>query len=148
MSAAVTHIAYSAVFTPAGGSAWNITDLLDISEGDGGNVTELTTDNSQVINGKFIDSISGKITLQSSSLAHTTDAAAVIGAVGALVVKYAKRSAGKGNVASNYLTVTYASVMLESMARHGGAVGASSLSIEFGAYGTDGSTFKSAAIGA
>lgn len=147
MSAAITHVAYTAAFTPTGGSAWNMTDLMDLSDSEDGDITELTTDASQVVNGMFSDNIKGEITVTCANLAHSTDAGAVIGAVGSLVIKYAKRSAGKGNVSSNYLAVTYANAVVRSVRRQGGVTGHGTFVVAFGAYGTDGAAVATKAVG-
>jgi hypothetical protein len=148
MAAAVTHVAYSAGFTPSGGSLWTIGDLVDIADSESGNMTELTTDNSLVVNGMFVDSNRGEITVTAKDMTGTTNAGAVIGTAGSLAIKYAKRSAGKGFVSSFYLTVTYANAVLRSISRQAGVTGEGTLVLVFGAYGTDGSTIKTAAVGA
>jgi len=148
MAAATTHTAKSAGFTPSGGSLWSMTDLLEISEDENGDVTQLTTDNSQVVNGVWVSSIKGDITLVVSDLSQLTNAGAVTGAAGALTVKYAKRQAGKGDVSGQYITVTYATVTLVGIRRRAGSTGNSQMEVMFSAYGTDGSTLKTASVGA
>lgn len=147
MGAAVTHVAKTSVFTPSGGSAWNHTDLQEISESEAGDVTELTTDVSQVVNGMFVDNIKGEITIVVTDLSQTTNAGAAIGSVGSLAIHYGKRAAGKGNVASSDLIMTYAAAILRSIGRHAGVTGHGTLTMTFGAYGTDGTTVKTASIG-
>lgn len=148
MSAARTHVAESAGFTPAGGALWTMTDLLELGDGEGADLSELTTDNSLVVNGMFADNLKGDITITCSDMAHSTNAGAVVGQVGSLAIKYGLRSAGKGRVASNFLTVTYANAVVRSIHRQAGVTGHGTIAITFGAYGTDGATVKSAAVGA
>jgi hypothetical protein len=140
MAEAITHVAYSAVFTPSGGSAWTILDLVDINDSEAGNLTELTTDNSLVVN--------GSIAISAKNMAQSTNAGAVNGTVGSLVLKYAKRSAGKGYVASNYLSITYGNAVLNGISRAAAVVGDGNFTVNFSAYGTDNATVKTAAVGA
>jgi hypothetical protein len=142
MAEAITHVAYSAVFTPSGGSAWTILDLVDINDSEAGNLTELTTDNSLVVNGMFVDSNRGSIAISAKNMAQSTNAGAVNGTVGSLVLKYAKRSAGKGYVASNYLSITYGNAVLNGISRAAAVVGDGNFTVNFSA------TVKTAAVGA
>jgi hypothetical protein len=148
MAAAVTHVAESIIFTPSGGAAWTLTDLLHLADGEGVDLTELTTDNSLPVNGMFGDNLKGEISASASDLSHSTNAGAVAGQVGSLAVRYGKRAAGKGRTAGAYLTVTYANAVLRSLHREAGVTGHGTIAVTFGAYGTDGATVKSAAVGA
>ncbi len=146
MAAAITHLAKSAAFTPSGGSAWNLTDLADLADGESGDISELVTDNSQVVNGMFANAIKGDISITCKDLSHSINAGCAIGSVGSLAIRYGKRAAGKGLVASADVVVTYANAIVKDIRRNAGVTGDGTFSVVFGAYGTDGSTVKTASV--
>lgn len=145
-SSARTHIAKTAAFTPSGGSAWNITDLVDADDGESGSPTDLVTDGAATVNGMFVDAIKGTITIISKDLSHTTNAGAVIGATGSLVIGYGLRTIGKGFVSGNTLSVTYANAQVRDIRRRASATGDGMFEIVFGAFDPSGSAVKSSAV--
>jgi hypothetical protein len=146
MSSARTHLAKTAAFTPAGGSLWSMTDLVDIDDGENGSAVDLVTDASQTVNGMFVDAIKGEITVVCKDLAHTINAGCAIGATGSLVVAYGLRTIGKGFVSGNTLSVTYANAQLRDIRRRGSVTGDGTISFVFGAFDPSGTAVKSAAV--
>lgn len=143
---ALTSIAKSATFTPSGGSAWNFTDLMDLDDGESASTVDVTTDNAVTVNGMFVDSIKGDISITCSDFEHTTNAGAVIGSTGSLVVRYDRRAQGKGAVSSHTLSVTYANAQVRDIKRRAGVTGTGTITVSFGAYDPAGLTVKSAAV--
>lgn len=146
MASARTHLAKTAQFTPAGGSAWNITDLADLDDGESANAVNLVTDAAATVNGMFVDAIVGEISIIAKDLAHSINAGAAIGATGALVIAYGLRTIGKGFVTSNALTVTYANAQLRNIRRRASVTGDATFEITFGAFDPSGSSVKTAAV--
>ncbi len=146
MSSVRTHLAKTVGFTPAGGSLWSITDLVDVDDGESGSPVDLVTDASQVVNGMFVDAIKGQITVIAKDLAHSTNAGAAIGATGSLAVAYGLRTIGKGFVSANTLTVTYANAQLRDIRRRAGATGDGTIEFVFGAFDPSGTSVASKAV--
>lgn len=129
-----TSVAKSAVF-----AAYTMTDLLDISDGEGGNPVEMTTDNAVTVNAHFVDSIKGQIQITLSDPEQTTNAVMFVGKTGSLVVAYQQRTQGKGFVSAHTLTITYANAQLINIQRQAGVTGTGTLVLTFVAYDPAGS---------
>lgn len=136
-----TFVAKSAVFASV-----NLTDLLDLADGETGNPVELTTDNAQTVNGHYVDSIKGSIQVTVSDNELRTNAAIFIGKTGSLVVAYGRRSQGKGFVSAHTHSVTYANSQLVGIQQQAGVTGHGNLVLTFVAYDPAGTAVSSQAV--
>ena len=136
-----TSVAKSVVF-----AGWTMTDLLEVTDGEGGSPVEMTTDNALTVNASFMDSIKGAITVTLSDQEQSTNAACFVGKTGSLAVAYQQRTQGKGFVAAHTLTVTYANAQIQSFQKHAGVTGTGTLQITFIAYDPAGAAVSSAAV--
>jgi hypothetical protein len=144
----LTSLAKTAAFTANSVTA-NLTDLLGLTDGEGGDAMNLTTDNAQTVNAMFVDSIQGQIVVTCSDIELTKGsgaAALVIGATGSLVIAYARRTQGKGFVSGHTMTITYANAQLRGIQREAGVTGTGKLTLTFGAYDPAGSAVQTAAV--
>lgn len=144
----LTSIAKSAAFVANSVTA-NFTDLLSLTDGEGGSPVDMTTDNAQTVNAMFVDSIKGSIQITVADMEIQTGAGAaalVIGATGSLTVLYARRSQGKGFVSAHTLTVTYANAQLRGIQREAGVTGAGRMTLSFEAYDPAGTTVATKAV--
>lgn len=143
-----TSLAKTAAFTANAVTA-NFTDLQSISDGEGGSQVKLTSDQAQTVNGSFVDSIEGSIEIVVADpeiIAGAGAAALVIGATGSLVVAYARRAQGKGQVSGHTLTVTYSNAQLINVRREGGVTGMGRMTLSFSAYDPAGTAIATKAV--
>ena len=136
-----TSVAKSAVF-----AGWTMTDIVDISDGEGGSPVEMTTDNSLTVNAMFVDSIKGTIQITLSDPEQSTNASCVTAKTGSLVVAYQQRTQGKGFVAAHTLSVTYANAQLQTIQRHAAVTGTGTLVLTFTAYDPAGAAVSTIAV--
>lgn len=115
MAATDTYLIKTAVFTPAGGSAINLTSLEDVSWRHNGNVVAHRTDATVAISAHFVDDLDGEVSVTLRNFSHVANAGLTPGVVGALVVTYQKRAKGKGATAGQDRTITAAQAMVGAM---------------------------------
>lgn len=143
MAQNISYIAIAAAFTPSGGSSTPITDLEHVDYGESGQEVDMTTDASITVNGMFLDSIKGEITVQTSDLTLLEASNAfVMGTTGSLLITYGKRQKGVGIISGSNRTLTCANAQVRSITPGAGATGASVINIRFGAYDPAGASVR------
>lgn len=112
MADADTFIMKSAVFTPTGLSAQTIGAIDDVQVEDGGVVVAHGAGNNFCVLAHFMDDAEATITIRTRDQALIADADLLKGVVGALVITYQKRKAGKGGVSGQDRTITAGQAMV------------------------------------
>ena len=139
MTQNISYIAIAAAFTPIGGSSTPITDLEHVDYSEAGQEVDMTTDAAIAVNGMYLDSIKGEVTVQTSDLTLLEASTAfALGTTGSLVITYGKRQKGVGIISGSNRTLTLASAQVRGISPGAGATGASVVNIKFGAYDTAG----------
>lgn len=112
MAATDTYLIKTAVFTPSGGSAINLTSLEEVTFRHNGNVVAHRTDATVAISAHFIDDLDGEVGVTLRNFSHAANANLTPGIVGALVITYQKRAKGKGATSGADRTITAAQAMV------------------------------------
>lgn len=140
-----TFTAKSAAFV-ANSTTLNMTDLIHAKDAEGGDLVKATTDQAQTVNGAFLDSIVGEINITVTDDELSTNAAAVVGAVGSLTVLYQRRTQGKGWISGHTLTVTYANALLQRIERDAANVQMGTMVLSFVGYDPAGTSINTKAV--
>jgi len=112
MAAGDTYLLKTVVFTPSGGSAITIDGIEDVQVRNGAQVVAHGADALFTVLAHFVDQGEGEITVRTRNQSHLINANMQPGAVGALVLTYQKRKAGKGAVSGQDRTITAAGAMV------------------------------------
>ncbi len=126
MADQLTYRAKTAVFV-----ALNLLPLVDISSAQSGNVTTLDADANSYSQGAFVDGISEDIEITIDDVNVATNASAVIGTNGSLVITYEKRADGKGAAGTPNKVATFANATLTGRRIQAGAGGRSQVVLTF-----------------